>query len=243
MFQSKVLSLIAEGENERIEFKRELMLDTAERKAEFIKDIVALGNSASGSAYLLIGVDDGKEVVGIEKLGEERIQQIVSAYIDPPAVMRCASIQVQADPPLQVGVIEVRPTGKPHKVARSIGRLSQNDVFVRHGSVVEKASPEEIVRMHQTSRLEAEKNQFVKAAETHLGLDNLAAAIKVYSNAIEIFPIAELFLARGRTYYKQWQKEREHFKRKRGSETHDELYSRSGQTASSLLMTFQMHSS
>ena len=54
MDEFKLLSLIGEGETIRIEFKREIDLKPADNKAEFIKDIIALANSAPEVGYLLV---------------------------------------------------------------------------------------------------------------------------------------------------------------------------------------------
>ncbi len=52
-------SLVAEWETTSVEFKRELLLDTADQKAEFVKDVIGLANTqASGQRWLIIGFDD-----------------------------------------------------------------------------------------------------------------------------------------------------------------------------------------
>ena len=199
MDEAKILSLIAEGENERIEFKRELDLGTTRGKSEFIKDVISIANSASNSGYILVGVDDDKLIVGINALEEERIQQIAHTYITPSVVLRCSLVPMTTPSFSSVGVIEIKATNRPHKVARAISKLNQDDVFVRRGSVVSKASPEEIIRMRET-RLYREARQYIRAAETHLRLENWQSAIDAYSEAIKINPTPELFLARGGIY-------------------------------------------
>jgi predicted HTH transcriptional regulator len=57
MNESELLQLIATGECEYIDFKRELNLKNSKQKAEFIKDVVALANSTKPNGYLLIGID------------------------------------------------------------------------------------------------------------------------------------------------------------------------------------------
>jgi tetratricopeptide (TPR) repeat protein len=152
MDESKVLSLIAEDEGRNIDFKREMDLNSARNKAEFIKDIISLANSSPDIGYLLLGVNDNKYIVGIKKLDEERIQQVAKMYITPSVNLHCSIVAIEAPTLPLVGVIEVMATNKPHKVAKSIEQLNQDDIFVRHGSVAVKASPEEIIRMHKGSR-------------------------------------------------------------------------------------------
>jgi tetratricopeptide (TPR) repeat protein len=148
MDESIVLSLIADGEGRSIEFKRELDLNSARNKAEFIKDIISLANSSPTVGYLLIGVNDNKYIEGINKINEEQIQHIAKTYITPSLNLHCSIAAIEAPTLPLVGIIEVTATYKPHKVAKSIEQLNQDDIFVRHGSIVVKASPEEIIRMH-----------------------------------------------------------------------------------------------
>lgn len=52
-------SLIAEWETTSVEFKRELLLNTKDQQAEFVKDVIGLANTqASGRRWLIVGFDD-----------------------------------------------------------------------------------------------------------------------------------------------------------------------------------------
>ena len=66
MDETQLFQLIAEGENERIDFKRVLDLDSAAGKAEFVKDVISLANSASDTGFMLIGVENNGTIVGGE---------------------------------------------------------------------------------------------------------------------------------------------------------------------------------
>ncbi len=99
-----------------------------------------------------------------------------------------------------MGVLEVRPTDRPHRVSRPTEQLNQHDVFVRHGTVVVKASPDEIIAMRAQAQPGDNSRQYIRAAETHARLGNFENAIKAYSKAIEIAPTAELFFDRGLVY-------------------------------------------
>ena len=148
--KAQLFSLIQEGENTTVEFKRELDLITARGKSEFIKDIISIANSVSNAGYIFVGIDDDKKIVGILDIEEERLQQIAHTYINPSVALTCALVPVQSatSPELLVGIVKITPTQKPHKVARSIDQLHQNEVLVRQGSMVTRASPEEIIRMN-----------------------------------------------------------------------------------------------
>ena len=43
--EAEITSLVVKGENEDIDFKRELNLDLASEKAEFIKDVISIAKS------------------------------------------------------------------------------------------------------------------------------------------------------------------------------------------------------
>ena len=85
MNEIQVFALIAEGENVQIEFKRELELTVARSKAEFIKDVIALANTAQDTGYLLVGVDDNKMLIGTRPLEEEQI--VVSGKREPVRII------------------------------------------------------------------------------------------------------------------------------------------------------------
>jgi len=199
MDEIAVLDMIAKGESSTVEFKRELDLSTAKQKAEFVKDIIALANSTTETAHLIIGVDDSQILRGIEKLDDEVIQQVAQTYITAPVSLRCQVIPLTS-PSMRLGLIEVSPRFKPHKVARSIERLPQHRVFVRHGTIVTEATPEEINAMYGEELDSPKSRRYIKAAQAHAEVGNLESAANAYSAAIEISPSAQLFLARAKVY-------------------------------------------
>jgi tetratricopeptide (TPR) repeat protein len=193
MDEKTLLTLIAEGESYRLDFKRELDLNSSENRAEFVKDILALANSASTSGYLVIGVEDDKKIVGSNIWSEEQVQQIAHTYITPAVRIHCSFVSLAE---LKIGVIEVVGDSKPHKIARALGKLNQDEVFLRRGSIVSKASPEEIIEMYHADTQRREAARDISAAQAHLKIANYESAIAAYSRAIEIMPTVELFLAR-----------------------------------------------
>src|SRR5258706_11215155 len=202
MDETTLMALIAEGETTgKVEFKRELHLESAEEKAEFIKDIISISNSApQNKGYLLVGVNNAKYIVGIHSLEEERIQQLIHSHVRPSVKIRCTMMSTTTPGLASVGIIEVEGMERPYRVSIPIGRLKQDDIFVRHGSVVEKATPEEIRRLGDESQNFKEISKHIYAAETHLDLGNFQDAIDIYTQAIKSTPIAELFLGRGRIH-------------------------------------------
>ena len=194
MNEKQLLSLIANGEDSFVEFKREIDLVSARGKSEFIKDIAALANTSEDVSFLIVGVDDSSSIVGLSKLEEEQIQQIVHTYINPMVKLACSEVLISSLN-VKVGVLEVRAARKPHKVSRTIDRIFQDKVFVRHGSVIFEASPEEIVEMHGEAQVTIESRKYTDAAEKHKKIGNLDYAIKAYTEAIQLTPAATLFLS------------------------------------------------
>lgn len=196
MDTAKLNSFIRQGENESVDFKRELNLEATEQKAEFVKDIISLANSAKDIGFLIVGIDKNLNFIGINLFEEERIQQIVHTYIYPNVVVRCYTIEVDS---FLIGVVEVQGTERPHRVIKSIDRLSVNDVFIRHGSTIAKASPDEMFRMRKKlTETEAEVQVLCDSARKHISLGNIDQAIADYSKAIVLMPKSEVLLARGR---------------------------------------------
>lgn len=202
MDEKIILLSIENGENSSIDFKLKLDLTVARSKAEFIKDVSAMANSNRDGGYLLLGVANDKTIVGIKQIEEERIQQICHTYITPPVKIDCTLKQMTSDDsPKKIGIIFIRPTIRPHKVASSIDRIEKDMVFVRRGSTTTKASPEEIVSMtNEDNPISRESNQYIKAAKIHFKVGNFDNALSAISKAIEIYPDSDMFLFRAKVY-------------------------------------------
>jgi hypothetical protein len=139
--------LVAEWETTSVDFKREVHLDTADQKAEFIKDVLSLATTkASGQRWMVIGFDDrSRTYYGApdQAITQNRIEQILARYATPCVDVQYTLIDYRGG---SVGMLEVirDPQKLPYKVARSIGekkRIKQGDIYVRHGSQVEKPTP------------------------------------------------------------------------------------------------------
>jgi predicted HTH transcriptional regulator len=157
-------SLIAEWETMSVDFKRELNLDTASQKAEFVKDVIGLANTqASDRRWMIIGFDDKtREHYGPPNpsITQNRIEHILGDYVQPFVDVRYEVVDYLAS---KVGVLEVlRDAGKfPHSVAKSLGekaagdkkRIKEGQIFVRHGSQTEPPTPAEL----EAIREEAER--------------------------------------------------------------------------------------
>jgi hypothetical protein len=151
--------LVREWETTSVEFKREVHLDTADEKAEFIKDLLGLVNTqASGRRWLITGFHPKtREYYGPPdaNVTQDRIEQILAHYTAPVVNVRHEVIAYRGGP---VGKLEVLrdPRKLPYAVAKSISktkRVEQGEVFVRHGSQTEHPTPAEL------QALEAERDR------------------------------------------------------------------------------------
>lgn len=143
-------SLVAEWETTSVEFKRELQLDTADQKAAFIKVVMGLANTqASGQRWLVVGFDDKTHTYHgppDPSIVPNRLEAIVAQYAAPNLDLRYEVIDYRGG---HVGRLEVRrdPKKLPYKVSKSFGeknRITEGQIFVRHGSLTEEPSHAEL---------------------------------------------------------------------------------------------------
>jgi len=142
--------LIFENEDEKLELKeRPWNLDTAGGKAEFIKDVSEMANAPGRRVgQFILGVtDEERIVVGIDRrsLVEERLQQIVAEYVDPPFEL---NYTVQSLRDKAIGVISIpHSSQKPHMIGKNIGKLRQGTCYTRRGSTTDLARSSDIRKM------------------------------------------------------------------------------------------------
>lgn len=149
--------LVAEWETTSVDFKRELSLDTMGQKAEFIKDILSLVNTkASGKRWLIIGFDDRSRAYfgpPDSRIAQDRIEQLLARYVEPSVDVRYEVVEYRAG---RVGKLEVirDPKKLPYRVKEQMNRdrkppLMPGDLFVRHGSQVEKPTDAELLALQE----------------------------------------------------------------------------------------------
>jgi hypothetical protein len=146
--------LVEEWETTNIDFKRVLNMDTADEKAEFIKDVLSLVNTkSSGRRWIIIGFDDNSHTYyspSDKSLNQNRFEQLLPVYTKPYVEVRYKVVDYRNG---QVGMLEILrdPRKLPYSVAKSIGdkkRIEQDDIFVRHGSQVEKPKHAELQALY-----------------------------------------------------------------------------------------------
>jgi hypothetical protein len=147
--------LVKHWETTSVEFKRELYLNTADQRAEFVKDILGLANTqASGQRLLIIGFDDRTREYHAPpalKRPQDRIEQLLTRCTSPMVDIRYEIIDYRSG---LVGQIEVLrdPKKLPYRVRENEGGrgtggkrlIEQGQIFVRHGSQTEEPTSHEL---------------------------------------------------------------------------------------------------
>jgi ATP-dependent DNA helicase RecG len=146
--KNRLLELIRNGENSFVEFK-----DEAAANEKLAQEITALANHRGG--YLLLGVTDEKEIVGISRPdNEERIMNLCADFISPPLAVSYYEVAMDEK---RVAVVEVDiGHNKPYAVkgTASVGGRKKKiqTYYLRYGSTSREISArDELQRLFQAS--------------------------------------------------------------------------------------------
>ncbi len=109
MKRKELLELIEEGESLTCEFKRKF--STYEKIA---KEMIAFANTNGG--VILFGVDDDKEIIGVESEKTEAmlIEETANNYCEPPLAYKIEFIDVRGKEVVIVSISESE--NKPHRI-------------------------------------------------------------------------------------------------------------------------------
>ena len=123
MKRSELLELIEEGENIHCEFKRKFS-----SPQKIAKEMMAFANTKGG--YILFGVDDDKEIVGVEseKSEAELIKNTAANYCEPPLVYNIDFIEYKGK---EVVIAEIPESdSKPHRLQDYLNKFDINKAVV-----------------------------------------------------------------------------------------------------------------
>ena len=139
MREYELLTLIAQGEGNSLEFK-----SSGVNQETLAKAIVAFANLRGGR--ILLGVDDDGSVSGWNKPKEWVMDTVVAEYVTPRVDVGYKELTTDG---ARVGVVSV-PQGavKPYAVRRHSGGAQ---FYIRMGNVSREASREQIMRMMDAS--------------------------------------------------------------------------------------------
>jgi len=123
MKRSELLELIGEGENIHCEFKRKF--STTEKIS---REMIAFANTKGG--FILFGVDDNKEIIGVEseKSESELIKEAALNYCEPPLEFKIEYIDMNGK---EVVVVEIPESDKkPHRLQDFLSEFDINKAVV-----------------------------------------------------------------------------------------------------------------
>ena len=134
--QTELIEKIILGEDSMIEFKREMP-----HRDSLADEIAAFANAEGG--MILIGIDDNKEIIGIElqKLDgvEKTVVEICNDSIEPPVLFFTEKLRMDEKNILK---IEIPKSHFPHK--------TPNGYFIRQGSSKREMTTEQLARLIQS---------------------------------------------------------------------------------------------
>lgn len=136
--ESDVIELIKQGENQRVEFKRELNKE----KERFAMTAVAFANSEGGA--ILFGVDDNANIVGVkEEKIEETITNILESHCDPPIEPEINRVMINGN---SIVIVRINKGNKKPYI------LKQKGVYVRRGKTNRTPSKIELDEFYEVKR-------------------------------------------------------------------------------------------
>jgi hypothetical protein len=150
MNQSELADLVAAGENDLVEFKREWHdLDSKLGKGHLARDVLAMANALppGESGFIVFGIDDAKSgsaILGVsEPPGQEQVAQVLASYTNPVPRVRLAHCDCKGK---NVSVLEVIWTEfHPYYATRDVETtLSTDAVYTRRAGTVGRLKPAEL---------------------------------------------------------------------------------------------------
>ncbi len=141
----KLRQLLKNDEGFKLDFKLELHLELESEKKEFVKDVIAIANTAGGRGYIIFGVEDQtRRIVGLKDIPEhveERIQQMIANRATPPVPVRFDLLEVDHK---KIGVVTIfKSMQVPHQL------IQTGAFYIRRGSTTDKANRHEVANMLQ----------------------------------------------------------------------------------------------
>lgn len=132
--ETRLLDVIGGGENEQVEFKKEL---NKKSQRGFLRTIVAFANTTGG--MILLGVKDSGEISGF-KIDTDDVENLVSEFCDPPIRVQVSSVELHNLPMTVVRVQE--GTNKPYL-------FKDKGIFVRRGGSSRQIRRVELDELYQ----------------------------------------------------------------------------------------------
>lgn len=177
----KLIELINGHENQYVDFKIRcdaFASPNIQPNAELAKDICAFANNGNISSFLIIGVsDDGTQFESVKNknLQDDKVQDLCLKSIYPPPRIKVFQkrLRLKVDSSIEVNLIVIQ-IGPQKRQAFRLSKdfidnkekiyFRKNEVWIRRGTVVDTATPEEVARLVAGKELiESEVSKEIKA--------------------------------------------------------------------------------
>ncbi len=147
-----------ECEGPNLDYKKDLVVEKEGDKAEFIKDVVSLANSAK-IAHIIIGVEDTtRKLVGLKTThSSAQLNDILKNRCDPPISLEYSEMNIYGH---IIGIIEIKVENPPYIISvndKFGGECTYGEqcfihrgiVYIRNNDKNDEASREHIEKMYE----------------------------------------------------------------------------------------------
>jgi hypothetical protein len=150
--ESLLHKVISTGETTKVDFKSNFDLSGNKQKAELLKDVSAFANTYDHNyrnhGFILFGVMENKIIHTSFPNNEDHLQanidDLVNKYLGP---FITTNFFIFDDGGKQWGVLVIPPTrNAPHVFIKDIHKRYRGDIYVRNGTITEKALPGDYAR-------------------------------------------------------------------------------------------------
>lgn len=164
-----VRMLIANGENEKTEFKKVLII-SSDTRAEAIRDFIAMANTHGKEAgYILVGVDNDGVIHSIGKsVDSAQLEQWINELIEPRIDFRYTEVDLVEG---RVGVFEIpfsrqrfHMVKKDFRAAGNKHGLARGQQFIRHNTSKRPPTPWDMHIMKEAFATSDERNPVIEVS-------------------------------------------------------------------------------
>lgn len=131
-----------------------------DHKEELVKDILALANSHSiRNKYIIIGAVEENNIctdlreIDIKQIRDEaEFQQIVNTYIYENLIVNYKVLNIDGKNILVIQIPVINNSNRPFMVKKQIGKLKENEIYIRKGSTTYIANKKDLEYMFKENK-------------------------------------------------------------------------------------------
>lgn len=131
-----------------------------DNKEELIKDVLAFSNSHSiRNKYIIIGaVEENNVCTSLREIDKKQIrdesefQQIINTYIYENLIVNYKIVNVDGKDILAIQIPADNNSNRPFMIKKQIGKLKENEIYIRKGSMTTLASKKDLEYMFKKNK-------------------------------------------------------------------------------------------